>query len=99
MKSLYKYNKIKKKTINPHLPIHPSKQGLPPFRVEVRRTPSSPQGAYFCTFLKDPCHHNPKMRAFWVRQPVEVRQRQKTALIALISKDKISVLLPKCFIT
>lgn len=39
------------------------------------------------------------MRALWVGQPVEVRQRQKTALIALISKDNkiISVLLPKHF--
>lgn len=58
-----------------------------PARVEVRRTPSPPQGAYYCTYLKDPCHQNPEMKALWVGQPAEVRQRQKTALIALISKD------------
>lgn len=109
MKPLYKFNKKnkrkkqkKKKIINPPSLIHPPKQGLfPQLGFEVRRTPSPPQGAYYCTYLKDPCHHNPKMKALWVGQPAEVRQRQKTALIALISKDNktISVLLPKLFRT
>lgn len=102
MKPLYKYNKktkTKKKNQKKVITLPPS--SILQSKVDVRRTPSPPQGAYYCTFLKDPCRHNPKMRALWVGQPAEVRQRQKTALIALISKDNktISVLLPKRFRT
>lgn len=74
MKPLYKFkkkqtkkNKQKKKKTLSSLP-HPSSKTrtLPLARVEVRRTPYPPQGAHYCTFLKDPCHHNPKMKALWV---------------------------------
>lgn len=107
MKPLYKFKKKKEKQTNrkkkkislPSLP-HPSSKTrtLPRLRVEVRRTPSSPQGAHYCTFLKDPCHHNPKMKALWVYSQRRWG-RQKTALIALISQDNktISVLLLKRF--
>ena len=84
MKPLYKYNKKKeqkekKKKSLPTLP-HPSSKArtLPPARVEVTKMPSPPQGAYYCTFLRDPCHPNPAMRALWVGKPAEVRQRQNS---------------------
>lgn len=66
------YNKEKKKIVSP---------SLPPSSVLGQR----PQGAYSCTFPKN---HHPGTRALWSGQPAEVRQRQKTALIALISKTR-----------
>lgn len=70
MKPLYKFkitNKNKKKISLPSLP-YPLSNIRTPFLagVELRRTPHPPQGAHYCTYLKDPCHHNPKMKALWV---------------------------------
>lgn len=62
------------------------------------RTANPVQGAEYCTDLKeDPRHPNPQMkRRGWTAS--EGRQRPKTALIVLISRDdRTSVLQPKHF--
>lgn len=60
MKPLYKFNKNKTKKSGPPSPIHPPEQGLFPSWVRTEEdSPSSPQGAYYYTYLKDPCYHIP----------------------------------------